>query len=548
MSLKSELQSLLSGEVYDDEKSLDQASRDASLFEIRPALVVAPKNSQDIGNLVAYCIQNPTKKLSLTARSGGTDMTGGALTESIVLDMKPHFNSVIKVGHKYAITQPGVYYRDFEKLTLKNDLLMPAYPASREICTMGGMAANNSGGEKTLAYGKSADFITELHMVLRDGKEYVFKPLNLDELNQKLRLTGIEGDIYRKMHALLIKHREKIKAAKPKVSKNSSGYALWDIMTPDTFDLTKLIVGSQGTLGIITQIKFRLIRPNLYSRMLIIFMQDVKPLADVVNAVLPFNPESFESYDNHTLKLAIKYLPELARLIKAKSLIKMGFEFLPEAITVAKMGRLPKLVLMAEFTSNSISEVNKTVHAAEAALSSLPVQTRSTKNRRQSKKYWLIRRESFNLLRHHVRKKHTAPFIDDMIVNPKHLPEFLPQLEAIMNQYNLTYTVAGHIGDGNFHIIPLMNLADPNTPKIIRKLSKEVYDLVLSFDGSLSGEHNDGLIRTPFLEQMYGKEICTLFNEVKTIFDPHAIFNPHKKVHSTLSYALDHFIEDAHAS
>ncbi|HSI20918.1 MAG TPA: FAD-linked oxidase C-terminal domain-containing protein, partial [Verrucomicrobiae bacterium] len=145
-----------------------------------------------------------------------------------------------------------------------------------------------------------------------------------------------------------------------------------------------------------------------------------------------------------------------------------------------------------------------------------------------------------------VKGVHTAPFIDDTVVRPELLPKYIPELNEIMSQYNLTYTVAGHIGNANFHIIPLMDLSDPETKKIIPKLSREVYALVMKYKGSITGEHNDGLIRTPFLLDMYGHDIYNLFVKVKGIFDPHAIFNPGKKVHGNLSYAMSHFVDDSH--
>ena len=170
------------------------------------------------------------------------------------------------------------------------------------------------------------------------------------------------------------------------------------------------------------------------------------------------------------------------------------------------------------------------------------IKTRITTSEKDAQKYWLIRRESFNLLRKHVKGKKTAPFIDDLIVRPEYLPEFLPKLNAILDQYKnyMTYTIAGHPGDGNFHIIPLMDLSDSKSKQIIPELSEKVYDLVLDYHGSITAEHNDGLIRTPYLEKMYGPEVYKLFEKTKQIFDPKNIFNPHKKVGGNMEYAMQH--------
>ena len=152
-----------------------------------------------------------------------------------------------------------------------------------------------------------------------------------------------------------------------------------------------------------------------------------------------------------------------------------------------------------------------------------------------------MRRESFNLLRQHTHGLATAPFIDDIVVHPSQLPDFLPEFNALLSKYpSLIYTIAGHAGDANFHIIPLMDLTKEDQRAIVPKLADEVYDLVLKYDGSITAEHNDGLIRSPYLEKMYGREVYGLFEQVKKIFDPQNIFNPRKKVGSSLDYAMGH--------
>lgn len=547
--LKEALTTHLDCPVIDDPVKLDEFSRDASLFEVQPKIIVQPKTVGDLENLVTFVNHNLSRNLSLTARSGGTDMTGGPLTESIVVDMKAYFKEVIEVGEDFARTQPGVYYRDFEKATMRQHLLMPSYPASREICTIGGMVANNSGGEKTLSYGKTEDYVTETKIVLADGHEYTIKPLNKTQLMKKIQQPDFEGRLYKKLFKLIDQNYDLIKAAKPAVTKNSAGYYLWNVWDRERgiFDLNKLIVGSQGTLGLITEIKFRLIRPKKHSQLLVIFLKDLKHLTEIVQRVLTFKPESFESYDDHTLKLAIRFFPEIAARMHNKNIFSFFWQFLPEAKMILTSG-LPKLVLLAEFTGDELADIHQRSAAAEESLFDLNLQTYRTFHRRDEEKYWLVRRESFNLLRHHVCGKHTAPFIDDVVVTPEQLPQFLPELDAIMAKYKLIYTIAGHVGDANFHIIPLMDLKDPKTKKIIPELSAKVYELVFCYKGSITGEHNDGLIRTPYLKAMYGAKVYNLFKGVKSIFDPNNIFNPGKKVGSNLEYALDHFIEDEKAS
>jgi len=538
-----ELQQIIKGEAADDELTLRQYSRDASLFEIRPQAVVFSKDASDLGALVRFVNERKQAEpsLALTARSGGTDMTGGPLGESIIVDFTRYFNRIREVGEGYAVAEPGVFYRDFEKATLKRGFLLPSFPASRELAALGGMVANNAGGEKTLSYGKTNQYIKELKVILRDGNEYILRPLAPAELKIKLKETGLEGEIYRRVYALIQANADLIESSRPKVSKNSAGYALWDVWNKEKelFDLSQLFVGSQGTLGLISEIKFGLVKPKPKAKMLVIFLRDFRSLGRIVNIVLGYQPETFESYDHHTLKLAIRFLPQLIKLIKG-NIFLIAWKFLPE-IGMMISGGLPKLILTAEFSGDTEAEAIRKAKAAREALKEFGLTTRLAQTQIELEKYHWIRRESFNLLRHQIKNKQTAPFIDDIIVPPQTLPDFLPQLEDLLNHYQeLTYTIAGHIGDGNFHIIPLMDLNDPRADDIIHELTDKVYKLVFQYGGSMTAEHNDGLIRSPYLKQMYGEKIYQLFEEVKCIFDPDNIFNPGKKVGASLEYALAH--------
>src|SRR3989338_9344274 len=223
MDLVKELRAVVRGEVEDSREVLSRVSRDWSLFQVTPKAVVFPKDEQDIESLVSFASSH---RVPLTCRSGGSDMTGGPLSSSVVLDMQRYFRDIKEIGKDFAVVQPGVWYRDFEKETLKHNLILPSYPASRDLCTMGGIVANNSGGEKSLAYVKTDKYVQELRMVLSDGKLHTIRPLSKEELKVKKKEEGFEGDMYRKVSVLIEEHGELIRNAEPKVSKNSSGYAL----------------------------------------------------------------------------------------------------------------------------------------------------------------------------------------------------------------------------------------------------------------------------------------------------------------------------------
>lgn len=519
------------GEILEDRATLARYSHDASLFEVMPKTVVFPRDADDVKALVRFVHANPALHFSLTARAAGTDMTGGPLNESIIVDFTRHMNGIQEIGHGFAIVEPGLYYRDLERALAKRGMLLPSYPASKNICAVGGMVANNAGGEKTLSYGKTERYVQRLKAVLADGNEYVFEPLHPFEVRKKMRLDSFEGSVYRDIFNIIKENSAAIHAAKPQVSKNSAGYALWDVWDGKRFDLTKLLVGSQGTLGLITEISFKVIRPKRHARLLVIFVNDTAELARLAKAVLAERPESFEFYDDHTLRLGIRYL-----------FFKFAWQFIADIGVIIKNRGFPQLVLLAEFTGDSSHEAQGKAWRAMRDLKQFGFSMRIASSARDAEKYWTVRHESFSLLRAKSAGWRAAPFIEDMIVRPEFLPVFLPQLEALLKSYekDMVYTVAGHMGDGNFHIIPLMNLHSARVRHIIHELSLKVYDLVLKYHGSITAEHNDGLIHTPYVEKMYGKRIYGLFGNVKHAFDPRGIFNPGKKVGGSIAYAMAH--------
>jgi len=524
-------------------------SHDASMFELVPEVVIAPKDVSDIELLVVEVASAKSTKnhLSITPRSAGTDMSGGAIGQSIVLDMKKYLNKIISVNSKEAHAQPGVFYRDFERQTLKHHALMPSYPASRDLCTIGGMVANNSGGEKSLQHGKTERFVRELKVIFADGKEYTVKPLTKKELDKKLKQKDFEGGIYREIFGLVDNHYEEIKAAKPNVSKDSTAYHLWNVWDRDreVFDMTQLIIGSQGTLGIITDIKFRLVPAPKHSGTLVVFLRDISQLGEIINVVLARKPATFEGFDNYTLMLSFKLFYYFHQTLGWWGMAKLGIQLIPDALMLFR--GIPKMVLLVEFNGDDPEEVSQKVHQMRLDLK--PFDSKETyeedDTEAKAKKFWIMRRESFNLLRKKVHDKHTAPFIDDLVVPPEHLPKFLPELRKIINRYKLLATVAGHMGDGNFHVIPLMRIEENSDRRKIQPVMKQVNELVLKYGGSLSGEHNDGMTRGPWLSQMYSASMMRHFRTVKKTFDPQNIFNPKKKTDAdwefTMSNIREHF-------
>lgn len=535
------------GEIDDSSATTSFYSHDASMFEIVPKLVVFPKDSKDVQVLIS--LSSSLKKIhpqfSLTARGAGTDMAGGAINDSVIVDFNKHMHTIGTVTPKEATVQPGAYYRDFEKQTLKHKVLMPSYPASRELCTVGGMVANNSGGEKSLEYGKTKDFVNSLRVVFADGNEYTVKPLTKPQLDKKIAQKDYEGNIYKKIYQLCEAHYDEIKSAEPQVSKNSMGYTLWEVWDRNTgiFDLTKLIVGSEGTLGFVTDITYRMVPARPHSGLLVLFMRDIEDLGELIPKVLEYKPATFESFDDQTLWLSIRFMPSFLKMLGLKKFIHLLLSLIPDGLQLLR--GIPKLTLMVEFNGETEEEVRQKIRGLHNDLKHLRARYEingfeEDATEGKSEKFWIMRRQSFQLLRSKVKDKHTAPFIDDLVVNPEHLEQFLPRLQKIIKKYKLFATIAGHMGDGNFHIIPLMKIEDPKERAKLLPAMKEVNNLVLKYNGSLSGEHNDGLVRGPWLEAQFGKSMLKHFKEVKHIFDPDNIFNPHKKSDAKWDYSFSH--------
>lgn len=578
--MQEEIKRFFKGDVESGDEVLTKYSHDASVLEVRPELVLFPKDSEDVQNLVKWVNENKEKysNLAITPRSAGTCMSGGAIGESIVLDFTRYMNNLVVFGstkilsdfgkeensgafalgdertgdprrvessslpsEAYSVitVQPGMYYRDFEKITLEQGMILPCFTASKNLNAMGGMYGNNSAGERTLSYGKTEDYIQEAKVVFSDGNEYIVKALSKKELENKIAQNDFEGNIYKKIYELILENKDELLKAKPKVTKNSAGYYLWNVVDfegkrgeGEYFDLNRLLVGSQGTLGITTEITFRLVKEAKYRKLLVIFLRDIHILPDLVNKILKHKPETLESYDDKTFLLVLKYIWDFIKMLGIKNLFKLAFSFGPEAMMTIKHG-FPKLILLVEFAGDDEIEVNNQAQKAYEDLRKIKkIGIHITKNEFEAKKYWTIRHEAFNLIRYHLKKVKSKPFIDDVIVSPEKLPEFFPRLYEILGEYkkDMTFAVGGHAGDGNLHIYTLLNPKDKKIKDIIEEVSEKVYTMVAELGGSNTAEHNDGLVRSAFLPKMFNEKIISLFQETKEVFDSKYFLNPGKKV------------------
>lgn len=546
MNITEEIKKIIKGDITENEDDKIKYTRDTSIFEMMPEVVVHPKDAQDIKNLVKFVTDHKKEisNLSLTCRSAGTCMSGGTLTESIQLEFTKYFNHIKSIGDDCAVAEPGIYYRDFEKKTLEEkNLYFPSYPASRELCAIGGIVNNNSGGEKTLIYGKTNKWVRQIHVVLADGNEYVLEKISKAELDKKMAMENFEGNLYRKVFNLITKNQQLLKNSHIDVTKNSSGYNLWDVWDGENFDLTQVFCGAQGTLGIMLDAKLGLVKKAAHEKLYVAFFKNVNQLPEFTKKVLELKPTSLELTDDHTFKLYLKFAREMAEILGSGGLFKTIKLFTPETLLVLRHG-IPKFVALVEFEGNDEHELNQKIKEVGKIIKEQKIVGHYCKTKLEREKYWKLRRDTFKLFREKIKDKHSVPFVDDVCVKPEFLPEFIPKMQEILDRNKILYTISGHLGDGNLHAIPLMDLSDPKNREKIYSVANEIYELTSKYKGTYTAEHNDGLMRGPYLEEEYGKEMLQVFRELKDIFDPMNIFNPHKKSDATFEYAKKYMITD----
>lgn len=534
------------GEISSKPELLNKYSTDESIFSIRPQIVIQPMDGRDV-EIAVSVLSYETKRfptLSLTPRAAGTGLGGGSLTDSVVIDMKEHMNRVLRVGREDAkvtfTSEPGAWWREVEAELQKYDSYLPSYPASKAICTIGGAVANNSAGPDSLRFGHAADWIESLDVVLHDAKTYTIKPLSYKEFKKVSKEKNALGKIVTEVFALIEKNEPVIEKAKPKTAKNTAGYPLWSVIDTSVeqfkkgqgvFDLTRLIAGSQGTIGIITSITMRA-EPIAHDVDLV-----VVPVFDLVNAgkvvieALRFDPINVEVFDALTYDAAMKN----PTFFKARFVGYSYYGMLAHLYTnyyLRWAKKLPEFVLLITLDRKKMSEMNLTAKEITRTLKEVGGgSARVINNHYEREMFWAVRDSSFLLSKLLDANKRPAAFLEDMTVPPEHLAKFFADIKYLLKKFKVTAAVHGHGGNAHFHFYPLLDFTNKATPDLIIKMADEFFHTAIKYKGSICGEHNDGIIRTPYLSMMFSKNVIKLFEEVESIFDPLDIFNPGKKVH-----------------
>jgi FAD/FMN-containing dehydrogenase len=530
------------GGISSKESLLDAYSTDESIFSIRPQVILQPKNRRDVELAAKVIAENVEQfpSLSLTPRAAGTGLGGGALTDSVVIDMCAHMQKIGEVtekkGETTIVTEPGAMWRDLEKKLKKHNAYIPSFPASKDICSIGGAIGNNSAGPDSLRYGHCAQWVASMEVVLHDGHTYTIKPLSYREYKLLIKQDHEHARIAKEIFDLIAKNEKEIKKAKPHTAKNTAGYPLWSVM-PDgvaqfkkgtgTFDLTRLIAGSQGTIGIITNLVIKAIPIQQNTSLIAIPIFNLDDAASTIIKALKHKPINVEVFDSLSFDLALKnpsfFKDRLAGTMYYRVMLSMYTTY-----HVRFRRKLPEFMVLVTLDEDTVQKVGE--RKLIDSITSEHVKPRLVKSPVEKEMLWQIRRASYTLSKFQDAGKRPAAFLEDMTVPPENLSKFFKEIKKLLKEFGVTAAVHGHGGNGHFHFYPLLDFTNKKTPDLVEKMAEKFFATAIKFDGNICGEHNDGIIRTPHLSKMFNKKVLDLFVTTEHIFDPYDVFNPGKKV------------------
>lgn len=530
------LQDHLAGEVMTSDDVRRYFSTDSSVFELTPAIVVYPRNENDVRKTTRFAWQLAERGriVPITARGSGTDQAGGSLGSGVMLVFPAHLNRLLEFDSKsgVAVIEPGINYAKLQQALHTHGRFLPPFPSSVEYSSVGGAIANNASGEKTIKYGDTRDYVRGLRVVLANGEVIETKRLSKRELNKKLGLQSFEGEVYRGIDTLIEDNKDIIEGSVLNVSKNAAGYALSQVKRKNgSFDLTPLIVGSQGTLGVVTEATLDTEPHNPDTTLVVALFDDIRVTEEVMAELrnLPDTPSALELVDENLLEFVRSTNPN-----QLKGIIDPPF---------------PRLVVLAEFDSPNARTQKRMVKKTCKILKKYQIKYQVENEPDKKDELWKIRHSAATVTSHASDKKRALPIIEDGIVPVERFGEYLDKVYKLFDSYGLKISVWGHAGNANLHMQPFLDLSQVGDRQKVFKIIDDYYRMIIDMGGSTSGEHNDGRLRAPYLRQLYGDEIYGLFQQVKQVFDPHNFLNPGVKINVELddvkpllrqSYSIEH--------
>jgi len=507
--IERDLKSTIAGDVLCDEASRNAYSTAACIYKIRPVAVVVPRTIEDVQKVVKYAFDH---QVPVIPRGGASGLAGQAVGFGIVLDCAKYLNKIVEVnpGNDWVRVEPGVLLDDLNQSLSSLGKLFPPDPASSNQCVIGGMIGTNAAGAHGLKYGATKDYVLSLTVVLSDGEtlEVSAAPETRAlsrEYNSREKGHGFNGTLEK----LLLGKRGLLLSHYPNVKKNSSGYNLLDAVGPDRVDLIKILVGSEGTLGIVVGAKLRISDIPKAKASGLAYFRDHEFMTEAVLASLELKPVAVELMDKTLLDLARGRNAIVERFIEEGSQAILLFEFEGET---------------SEEAQGELEELRKLL------LERLRLAFTFRVNPENLGSLWEMRKAATHILEEVQTAAKKASFIEDVTVPVEAFPQYIRKLASILRSHDIPYSIYGHAGVGNIHCEPFLDLDKPEHRSLLDVVAGEVFDLAISVGGTLSGEHGDGYVRTPFLERLYGRDVYNLFRSVKDVFDPKGILNPGKIV------------------
>jgi glycolate oxidase len=490
-----ELRCIAKGEILSDDWSREVYSVDASHYAIKPSAVVCPVDEYDIEKICKYCF---SKNVPITARGAGTGLLGQSLSNNIVIDFAKYMNKIVEMGNDYVEVQPGVVKGILDRELKKRGKFLPVDPASSNYCTIGGMIANNSSGVHCLGYGSTIDFLQEIHIIYSDGSAgYV----NGNNKSEDCMMTNLLR--------LLSPYLNIIQSRYPKVNKNSCGYRLDAVINDKGFSPQKIFAASEGTLGILTSAKLKILDIPLYRHLLVLGFEDLLSAVSEVPLILQFCPVALEMLD-HTV---VSHGKENALQQQKKLAPNLG------------------CLLFVEFAGDRIGDVERKLVQCKEKLSGKCDILESAGDENGMTRIWEARKGALNrIMKLTYGTRKPIGLIEDTVVKSTLLHAHTQYLLQKYLDSKLDYVVYGHVGDGNLHTRPLIDMDSKSEVELIERLASQVFSRVIRNGGTITGEHGDGLGRVKYIPSMYGDEVFSIFLQVKKLFDPKFLLNPGKKI------------------
>jgi FAD/FMN-containing dehydrogenase/Fe-S oxidoreductase len=510
-TLYEELRQVIDGEVRFDPYSRSLYSTDASMYQIEPIGVVIPRHQGDVVATVDIARRH---QVPVLPRGGGTSLAGQTVGHAIVMDFSKYLNQILEVNTEeaWARVQPGVIQDEFNAYLRPLGFLFGPDTSTSNRATIGGMTGNNSAGSHSIVYGKTIDHVLELSVVLSDASCTVLKSLDKAELEAKLSGGALENHIYRQVKRIVDANREAIRQHYPAIQRRVSGYNL-DAFVPDgDFNLAKLVVGSEGTLAVVTEAKVRIVPRPKATAVCVVHFDDLIASTEASEEILACDPYAIEMIDRMVISLT-RDAGELGRLMTF-------IEGDPEALLVTEFRGDTPAEAQAKAEDMITRLQAKRLGYAYVRAYSPPEQGR----------VWRIRKAGLGLLMRVEGERKPIAFVEDTAVDPLKLPEFLRRFKKIIDDHGTSAGYYGHVSVGCMHIRPLVNLKEQHEIDLMTSIAKDISDLVLEFGGAMSGEHGDGLARSHLNKKLFGPQLYSAFQDVKQAFDPRNIMNPGKIV------------------